>query len=151
MEVPADPDPDRDGCGLLWTAPVAPMDGDSARTLIAMSERILLAHGFEPQISLTLLTERSLACVISITYDRGIAGEDDRAMAAHIELQTQLEREGYYSYRLGIAGMKTLNSNPAYARLLQNLKGALDPHNVIAPGRYIPGKNAGKNEGAARA
>ncbi|MDQ1470407.1 MAG: 4-cresol dehydrogenase (hydroxylating) flavoprotein subunit [Bryobacterales bacterium] len=147
MAVPADPDPDRDGCGLLWTAPVAPMEGHAARTLIGMAERTLLAHGFEPQISLTLLTERSLACVISITYDREVPGEDGKAMAAYIDLQTQLEREGYYSYRLGIAGMRTLNSNPAYGQLLRDLKRALDPGNVIAPGRYIPGENIG----AARA
>jgi 4-cresol dehydrogenase (hydroxylating) len=152
MEIPADPNPDRDGCGLLWTAPVAPMEGQAARTLIAMAERTLLAHGFEPQISLTLLTERSLACVISITYDRGVPGEDGKAMAAYIDLQTQLEREGYYSYRLGIAGMQTLNSNPGYARLLRNLKGALDPENVIAPGRYIPGENQpAEQTGDARA
>jgi 4-cresol dehydrogenase (hydroxylating) len=147
MAIPDDPDPDRDRCGLLWTAPVAPMEGSAAQALIAMSEQKLLAHGFEPQISLTLLTERSLACVISITYDREVPGEDDRAMAAYVDLQTQLEREGYYSYRLGIAGMQTLNSNPVYSALLRTLKSALDPANVIAPGRYIPTKGSGAARG----
>jgi 4-cresol dehydrogenase (hydroxylating) len=138
MQVPANPDPDRDGCGLLWTAPVAPMEGSAAQELLAMSERILLTHGFEPQISLTLVTERSLACVISITYDRNLPGEDQKAMAAYVDLQSQLERAGYYSYRLGIAGMQTLSADAAYSHLLRTLKRALDPGNVISPGRYIP-------------
>lgn len=138
MEVPSDADPDRDLCGLLWTAPVAPMEGAAARKLFAMSEQTLLVHGFEPQISMTLLTERSIACVVSITYDREVPGEDARAMAAYVDLQAKLEGEGYYSYRLGIAGMQTLNSNPVYSNFLRTLKHALDPGNILSPGRYIP-------------
>jgi 4-cresol dehydrogenase (hydroxylating) len=142
-DIPADPDPDRDGCGLLWTAPVATMEGAAAQALVAMAERIVLAHGFEPQISMTLLTERSLSCVISIAYDRDLPGEDARAMGAYVDLQTQLEREGYYPYRLGIAHMDTLNADPVYSHLLRTLKRALDPGNILAPGRYIPGPTAG--------
>ena len=137
MPVPPDPDPDRDRCGLLWTAPVAPMEGKAARELITISENTLLRHGFEPQLSLTLLTERAIACVVSITYDRDVPGEDEKAMACYRELQKLLETSGYYSYRLGIAGMQVLNANPAYGRLLRTLKNALDPNAVLAPGRYI--------------
>jgi 4-cresol dehydrogenase (hydroxylating) len=143
MAVPEDPDPDRDRCGLLWIAPVAPMEGSSAQALVAMCEQTLLAHGFEPQISLTLVTERSVACVVSIAYDREMPGEDAKAMAAYLDLQKQLEGEGYYSYRLGIAGMQTQNGEPAYGQLLRTLKGALDPGNILAPGRYIPWQESG--------
>lgn len=136
--IPADPNPDRDGCGLLWCAPVAPLEGQEAENLNAIAERVLLAHGFEPMISITLLTERSLACVISITYDRDIPGEDDRAMACHVDLQQQLERDGYYSYRLGIASMAVQGARGAYTELLANIKRALDPNSILAPGRYLP-------------
>jgi 4-cresol dehydrogenase (hydroxylating) len=136
MPVPPDPDPDRDRCGVLWLAPVAPMLGEAAATLVRLTERTLLAHGFEPQISITLLTERSLSCVISITFDRDVAGEDERALACYSELRNSLDREGYYSYRLGIAGMPMQSVQPAYARLLSSIKSALDPHAILAPGRY---------------
>ena len=50
----------------------------------------LPAHGFEPMISITLLTERAIGCVISISYDRDIPGEDERAAVCHRELLSEL-------------------------------------------------------------
>jgi 4-cresol dehydrogenase (hydroxylating) len=138
MPIPADPDPDRDRCGVLWIAPVAPMLGGAAEALASQAERTLLAHGFEPQISITLLTERSLSCVISITFDRDVPGEDQKALACYRELRDRLEREGYYSYRLGVAGMPMRGVAPAYANLLNSIKSALDANNILAPGRYAP-------------
>ena len=145
MAVPADPNPDRDRCGLLWIAPVAPMEGMHAGRLAALAESSLLDAGFEPQISITLLTERSLACVISISYDRDVAGEDQRAMECYLGLRCKLEAEGYYSYRLGIADMNTQDKHQdaegtgaAYGKLLRTISQALDPNGILAPGRYIP-------------
>src|SRR3954447_3882266 len=74
---PTDPDPDRDGCGLLWYAPVAPAEGAQVAKLTSLASRILLRFGFEPQISLTLLTPRTAFCILSITYDRQVPGEDE--------------------------------------------------------------------------
>jgi 4-cresol dehydrogenase (hydroxylating) len=138
MPVPSDPDPDRDRCGVLWLAPVAPMLGESAQILVELTESMLLAHGFEPQISITLLTERSLSCVISISYDRDVPGEDQKAMACYRQLRDRLDSEGYYSYRLGISGMPMPGVDPAYANVLNSIKSALDPNQILAPGRYAP-------------
>ena len=63
---------------------------------------VLLAHGFEPLISITLVTERAITCVVSISYDRDVAGEDARALACYHALLDALHAEGYLSYRLGI-------------------------------------------------
>jgi 4-cresol dehydrogenase (hydroxylating) flavoprotein subunit len=142
MEVPADPDPDRDRCGLLWIAPVAPMEGVHASRLAVLAESSLLQAGFEPQITFTLLTERSLACLISIGYDRDVAGEDQRAMNCYSSLRGKLEAEGYYSYRLGIADMDTHldreGGQTGYGKLLQSIRDAVDPRGILAPGRYVP-------------
>ena len=138
MPVPSDPDPDRDGCGLIWTAPVAPMEGNEALKLSRLVETRLLAHGFEPMISFTLLTERAIACVVSITYDRARPGEDARAMDCYLELQSELEREGYYSYRLATPALPAPCADTAYGRLLQGIRTALDPNDILAPGRYVP-------------
>ena len=48
---PADMNPDRDGCGLLWCAPVAPLEGGHAQRLAQVSIDTLLKHGFEPLLS----------------------------------------------------------------------------------------------------
>lgn len=136
--LPEHMDPDRDGCGLLWCSPIAPLDGRHAAIISSLANRVLLEEGFEPAISLTLLTERTIGCVISITYDRDMPDEDEKAMNCFRRLLTELNNEGYYPYRLGIQCMDQMKADNGYSRLLQTLKEAVDPNGIISPGRYQP-------------
>jgi 4-cresol dehydrogenase (hydroxylating) len=135
---PADMDPDRDGCGLLWCSPMAPNDGSHARKLAGIASQLMLRHGFEPAISLTVLTDRTIACIVSIAYDREVEGEDQRAQECHDELIESLARHGYHSYRLSVNSMTAMGDTGAYIELLQKIKQTLDPGGVLAPGRYLP-------------
>jgi 4-cresol dehydrogenase (hydroxylating) len=132
---PPQMDPDRDRCGLLWCAPVAPLEGNHAERLAAISRDVLLTHGFEPLISITLVTDRAIACVVSISFDRDIPGEDERALACHRALLEALDAADYHSYRLGIQAMRPPTADSAMA-LLERLKHACDPQQILAPGRY---------------
>jgi 4-cresol dehydrogenase (hydroxylating) len=134
---PADMHPDRDGCGLIWCSPVAPTDGAHARAVSLLASEITLGHGFEPAISITMLTERTLACIISLAYDRNIEGEDARAMACYKSLLSELAKQGYYSYRLSVGSMNAMEDGSGYSRVLHQLKSSLDPNHVLAPGRYL--------------
>lgn len=142
--VPAKPDPDRDGCGLLWCAPVAPAEGASVLAMTRLAEDILLAYGFEPLISLTLTTDRAVTCVVSISYDRALEGEDERAMECYRELLDRMTAAGFYSYRLGIQARQLLDPTTPYGRLLASIKNALDPNHILAPGRYLAPADAKK-------
>ncbi|MFN0171110.1 MAG: FAD-binding oxidoreductase [Bryobacteraceae bacterium] len=133
---PSDMDPDRDGCGLLWAAPVTPLAGDHAARLSGLACDILLAHGFEPMLSLTTVTDRTLTCVVSISYDRHVPGEDGRAMACYRELQAKLIDHGYHSYRSGVQSRVEMTGTGTYNRLLETLKDTLDPRGILSPGRY---------------
>jgi 4-cresol dehydrogenase (hydroxylating) flavoprotein subunit len=133
---PAVMDPDRDGCGLLWCAPVAPLEGRHAERLAAISIDTLLTHGFEPMLSMTLVTERALTCVVAISYDREVPGEDARARRCYDALLTALQRNGYYSYRLGIQSTEEMQQDDSYSAVLRALKTSLDPNGILAPGRY---------------
>jgi 4-cresol dehydrogenase (hydroxylating) flavoprotein subunit len=135
---PASMDPDRDGCGLLWFSPVAPNKGDDARRLTGIATETMLRYGFEPAISLTILIERSISCIVSITYDRHVAGEDERAKACYQELLSTLAGYGYHPYRLTVNSMDAVSEGGAYTELLQTLKKTLDPGAILAPGRYLP-------------
>jgi 4-cresol dehydrogenase (hydroxylating) len=83
-----------------------------------------------------MLTPRSVYAVISITYDRDVPGEDERAMSCYRQLSQLCAEAGYYPYRLGIQSMCEGESNAHYAALLNRLKSALDPDGILAPGRY---------------
>jgi 4-cresol dehydrogenase (hydroxylating) len=136
MPVPEDPNPDRDGCGLLWYAPVAPADGTQVDNLAQIAMQTLLYFGFEPMISLTMLTPRSVLCVISISYDREVAGQDDQAMRCYQVLVEKCSQGGFYPYRLGIQSMSRTHGDANYSELVRRLKEAFDPNGVLAPGRY---------------
>ncbi len=133
---PSQMNPNRDRCGLLWCAPIAPMEGEHVARMVRLGRELLLGYGFEPGISLTLITERCVCCVISISYDRDEAGQDEQAMTCYKHLLRVLTEHGYYSYRLGIQAMNELRRDEGSGGLLRLIKNALDPNGVLAPGRY---------------
>ncbi len=134
---PADMDPDRDRCGLLWCSHTAPISGREASRMMDLTEELVLRHGFEPAVSITLLTERTLCSVVSIAYDRDVAGEDQRAQACYRELMDRLLGEGYAPYRLGVQSAYSLPLSSGFDGFLRGIKQQIDPHDVLAPGRYI--------------
>lgn len=140
---PPDMDPDRDGCGLLWCSPVAPNDGAHAARLTALASELVLQHGFEPAISLTVIAERAIACIISLAYDREVPGEDQRALSCYRDLLQRLAQSGYHSYRLSVGAMSAMGPTGPYADLLQTIKQSIDPNGVLAPGRYVAKAAAG--------
>jgi len=133
---PADMNPDRDGCGLLWCSPISPTDGHHAEELTRLACETLLGHGFEPMISLSMVSERTLACVVSIGYDRDEPDEDEKAMTCYKDLLARLAASGYHSYRLTTRSMDALAGDNGYNRLLASIKRCVDPKNILAPGRY---------------
>src|SRR5690606_11180718 len=48
-------DPARDGCGLIWFAPLVPIRGRDARRYVEIVERICPEYGVNPLITLTTL------------------------------------------------------------------------------------------------
>ena len=133
--IPADMDPDRDGCGLLWCSPVLPNTGAHAIEVARLATQVLLDHGFEPQMSISIATGRSAICVITISYDRDVAGEDDRALTCYQVLVEALLARGYPPYRLPVGSMAYFDRSAA-SGVVRTLKAALDPNGVLAPGRY---------------
>jgi 4-cresol dehydrogenase (hydroxylating) len=128
--------PDLDRCGLLWCSPVAPMRGEDVTAVTDLAREVALRHGFEPQISISLISERMTISTVALTYDRDIAGEDDRAMTCYQELMQRLTEQGYPSYRLNVAAMQYGDSGGEYKSAIRAIKAALDPNGILAPGRY---------------
>ena len=136
MPVPDRPDPDRDGCGLLWCSPVAPSTGEHALRVTDLASDVLLKHGFEPQIAVSLATERTLIAVTTISFDRAVPGADERALRCYEDLTAKLLASGYPPYRLNVASMHHGVTPGSYGDVVSRLKAALDPRGILAPGRY---------------
>jgi 4-cresol dehydrogenase (hydroxylating) flavoprotein subunit len=139
--IPKDMDPDRDGCGVIFCVPTVPFEGRHLRIALNIVKDALEKYGFEPILIIGAISERVVYLNVDITYDREVAGEDGRALACHDEMLGGLIEGGYVPYRLGIQSVRLL-PEPAddYGELLGKLKRALDPNNVLAPGRYGVGR-----------
>jgi len=59
-------------------------------------------------------------------------------MECYSALQKQFAAAGYHSYRLSVAGMEMHAADSAYVRFLRTIKTAVDPSEILAPGRYVP-------------
>lgn len=96
--VPADIDPQRDRCGLIWICVKAPADGTVAPALV-QAQALALAHGFELHTAFSPVSVRALNVYGALVYDREEPGEDERAARCHDELVRQLHGQGYPLYR----------------------------------------------------
>lgn len=130
-------DPDRDGCGVLWFSPAVPFQTQHIRAALAIMTEVMTSYGFEPNLGLNCVSERSIDITAALLYDRNVAGEDERALNCHNESVAKLTAAGYIPYRLGLQSMNLLPPPmDDYSRLLSRLKQALDPNDLLAPGRY---------------
>ncbi|WP_224361782.1 FAD-binding oxidoreductase [Hyalangium versicolor] len=137
--MPAQPDPDRDGCGFVWLSCAVPMKGAHVERALAIAEPLPLQFGFEPNLCLLGVGTRCAYLVVALVYDRRVEGEDARALDCYQALQEAMNGAGYYPARLGIqAPVLGATAEDDSARVLGALKAALDPHGILAPGRYLP-------------
>lgn len=135
MPVPDDIDPDRDRCGVLWNAFLAPLDGRSIAEILQGIEEIVLRRKFEPMISLLTLNDRYVRVFQQLVFDRDGDGEDEAALACHREVLDYVVSAGLTPHRLDTLHMGALGAR-ADAGLYRKVKRALDPDSIVAPGRY---------------
>jgi len=132
-----DLDPARDGCGVMWLAPVAPCTGKDVTQVLDIGRPLFQKFGFDFWAALLLDSPRSMIILFSIFYRKTDAGEAARSRALYEALAAATLRAGYPQYRTSIAYMDRLWQDvPDYQNLLEKIKTALDPAHVIAPGRY---------------
>jgi hypothetical protein len=131
--------PARDGCGLLWYAPLVPMLKQQVREFVETVERTCPDFGIEPLITLTSVSQAAFDGTVPILFD-----PSTQTTAAHDCYSTLVEegkRRGFMPYRLNVAAMADHSSRTSttYWGMVKKLKSALDPDGIIAPGRYAPG------------
>jgi 4-cresol dehydrogenase (hydroxylating) len=127
------------GCGLLWVSPVLPMTGYDTTRLLDTVLPIFERFGFEMLATFTLLNERSLVCILNVVFDKAEAEEAAHARQCYDALMAAIIGAGYIPYRVGPHGMPHIAStDDTFWQLARQLKGALDPNDILARGRYIP-------------
>jgi 4-cresol dehydrogenase (hydroxylating) len=133
----SDVNPVRDGCGLIWFGPVAPLTGSHVSRVLDLCRPVFREHGFDFSMSLIVINPRSGVVLMEIFYDKADSSETTRARALYERLCELTARAGYQQYRTNVANMcRVLEPVPEYQRLLDAMKRAVDPCGTLAPGRY---------------
>jgi 4-cresol dehydrogenase (hydroxylating) len=132
-----DINPARDGCGVIWFAPIVPNRPKDIEGVLKLGATAYAATGFEYHVALIFQNPRSVIVLMSVFYFKEVAEERQRADALVRELGRLCRDAHYLEYRTGVSYMSELYAgDPAYARLMARLKQACDPDSLLAPGRY---------------
>lgn len=132
-------DPLDHNAGMLWVSPILPMTGEDAERLMTIVTPVFKKYGFEPLITITLITERAMVSVITISYDKSNEIETQMAAACYKEFFELIMMEGYIPYRTNIRSMKHLAMNSdTFWDVTKELKQIFDPNDIISSGRYQP-------------
>lgn len=132
--------PAADGCGLLWYAPLVPMRSEAMRRFIGHVRAICPKYGIEPMITFTSLKHDTVDSTIPIVFNLEDPHAVTQAKACLEELVSEGLKQGWVPYRLNLAQQASLlKADQSFWQISNKIKQALDPDNIISPGRYQPG------------
>jgi 4-cresol dehydrogenase (hydroxylating) flavoprotein subunit len=130
-------DPSRDGCGLIWYAPLVPMRPSAVRAYVDMVTRVTRENAIEPLITFTSISDKLFDSTVPLIFDRNDSQALSAATRCYETLLTEGRRLGFFPYRVGVNTMKTLSEmQSASAAFHTRLRKSVDPDDLIAPGRY---------------
>jgi 4-cresol dehydrogenase (hydroxylating) len=128
-------DPVKEGVGVIWYAPIIPLRPEIVRAAVDAIQSALRKYGFPEAVSLTTVNERCAMGVIPIIYDR--PADKDRAHECFRLLLESGREAGCFPYRLNIAAMDMLpKQGTSFWKLASAIKVAIDPDQLLSPGRY---------------
>lgn len=143
-DFPRHADPAADNCGMLWISPIVPMRGADLLELHALVEPVFKEYGFDLFATFSMITERALGGVLTVAYDKEDPEEVERAKKCYKTLFDMAMQAGYIPYRVGNQSMADLDPHSdVFWKTVSQIKAALDPDSIIAPGRYEPARARG--------
>lgn len=139
---PAEPkgpglDPARDGCGLIWYAPLVPMRPLAVRSYVDMVNRVATARRIEPLITFTSVSDKIFDSTVPLIFERENSLAQQAAEHCYKELMSAGRELGCFPYRVGVNTMTPLSGALEDSkRFHARLRTTLDPSDILAPGRY---------------
>ena len=131
------PNPSKDKVGLLWGAPCSEISSKDFKLITSFMNETCKKYDFESPISVTLINERTMECVLSLSWDRNKQEEEQQALACYKELMLKCASMGFLQYRMSTLSNHFLNRQHLPLPIeLPELKSCFDPCNVISPSKY---------------
>jgi 4-cresol dehydrogenase (hydroxylating) len=130
--------PDKDQCGLLWYAPLLPMEPSKLKDFVSFIRNTTPKFGIEPLITFTNLRHDCIDATVPIVFDLHNIKARKLAHQCLNELIVEGKKLGFVPYRLDTTQQMKLNPQAIFWKTTSLIKQTLDPNNVISPGRYNP-------------
>lgn len=131
--------PGRDGCGVLWYAPLVTMKPEIMRKYVEFIRATCPKFNIEPLITFTNLKHDCVDSTIPILFD---LSDPDAVKDAHNclkELVLEGVKLGYIPYRLNIDQQQwLLDAESPFWQTVNDIKSVVDPNNILGMGRYNP-------------
>ena len=122
--------------GLLVALPLIPLDRREPANLLSTMDAIVRDFPGAVSVEVNVATQHTARAVVQIGFDRHSTEQTRRAHAVREQLWRAF---GGRVYRADIDhAANTLRTfDASNARVLDAVKSALDPHNVLLPGRFL--------------
>ncbi len=128
---------DQSRCGLLFINPALPLDGTLVAQVIAALQKRAQDFDHTLYMTLNIETPTSLVAVINLLFDRAQPDQVAQAHQCANALLHVIRTYGLEPYRARADMMAAIiERTPDYWQTVYALKQALDPDDIIAPGRY---------------
>ncbi|MGC9561726.1 FAD-binding oxidoreductase [Brachymonas sp. M4Q-1] len=133
---PTGRNPARDGCGLLWYAPLVPMTGASAREYVEMVKRVCEKFGFSAPVTFSTLSVAGFDSTVPLIFPPDEKSSAN-ATACLKALISEGRKLGFHPYRFHSSLMdEATNGAQLHWNLAGRIRAVIDPENLIAPRRY---------------
>lgn len=119
-----------------FIVPIVPTQGQHALKASGIADTIINKFGFTHNAE-WIVGCRSMHHVIEIPFKRNDAESSMKARSCYFELTKVLAQNGYGLYRTNIAFMDEVGATygPAIQNVFKKIKRALDPNEIISPGK----------------
>jgi 4-cresol dehydrogenase (hydroxylating) len=135
----ADFSPAKDGCGLLWYAPLITMNPAIMRAYVEFIRKTCPKYNIEPLITFTNLTYDCVDSTIPIIFDLSNPQAVEDAHNCLKDLVLNGLKLGFVPYRLNVDQQQwLLDANSPFWQTTNKIKSAIDPNRILSIGRYNP-------------
>lgn len=127
----------RPGGGNTWFLPGTPMDGKVANEFQKICRKIYEEHGLDYMV-MNVCGPRFARGLHVMTFNREDADERKRADDCYKKMSIEVAKRGVFVGRAPVDyhDFHMQQAMPSYRDACNAVKRALDPNNVVAPGRY---------------
>lgn len=109
--------PSRDGCGLIWYAPLVEMKGETVTSYVRFIRESAAKFDVNALITLTTVDDLCFDSTIPILFNRKNEKDTQRAMAYYEYLLDEGRKRGFFPYRLNIETQKKLDLQNSFLKI----------------------------------